>query len=157
MEERSVTHSTFTVERSYSNPRDQVFAAFSEAAEKVRWYAAAGQRQVDEYSLDFRVGGAERLRARMKPGTPFPGAVLFYDNRFEDIVPDERIVMTSTMTFQGKRVSSSLESFQFQATGEGTTLIFTHQGAFFPGADGPEIREAGWRKLLDLLGEALTK
>ena len=29
--------------------------------------------------------------------------------------------------------------------------IFTHQGAFFEGADGPEMREAGWRKLLDQL------
>jgi hypothetical protein len=33
----------------------------------------------------------------------------------------------------------------------GTELILTHQGAFFEGADGPEMREEGWRKLLERL------
>jgi len=157
MQEPSIVHNTFTVERTYPSPRERVFAAFSEASEKVLWYAAGDLRQVDEYSLDFRVGGAEKLRARLKPGTPFPGAVLFYDNRFEDIVPNERIVITSTMTFVDTRVSSSLETFEFLATDEGTNLVFTHQGAFFPGSDGPERREAGWRALLDRLGAALAK
>jgi uncharacterized protein YndB with AHSA1/START domain len=157
MPEPSIVHNTFTVERNYPSPRERVFAAFSEAAEKILWYAAGDLRQVDEYSLDFRVGGAEKLRARLKPGTPFPGAVLFYDNRFEDIVANERIVITSTMTFVDKRVSSSLETFEFLVTEEGTNLIFTHQGAFFPGSDGPERREAGWRALLDRLGAELAK
>jgi hypothetical protein len=39
----------------------------------------------------------------------------------------------------------------------GTDLIFTHQGAFFEGADGPEMREAGWRKLLDRLTEEFSR
>jgi len=34
---------------------------------------------------------------------------------------------------------------------KGTDLIFTEQAAFFEGADGPQIREEGWRKLLDNL------
>jgi hypothetical protein len=34
---------------------------------------------------------------------------------------------------------------------KGTDLIFTEQAAFFEGADGPRIREEGWRKLLDNL------
>lgn len=157
MSEPSTVHNTFTVERSYPAPPERVFAAFAEAAEKVRWYAAGDMRQVEEYALDFRVGGAEKLRARLKPGTPFPGAMLFYDNRFEDIVPNERIVMTSTMTFVDKRVSSSLETFEFLPTDEGTSLVFTHQAAFFPGSDGPDRREAGWRVLLDRLGAEFAK
>lgn len=152
-----IVHNTFTVERSYPTTPERLFTAFAEAAEKVAWYAAGDLRAVEEYSLDFRVGGAERLRARLKPGTPFPGAALFYDNRFEDIVANERIVMTSTMTFMDKRVSSSLETFEFHETNEGTNLVFTHQAAFFPGSDGPERREAGWRTLLDRLGAELAK
>jgi hypothetical protein len=32
----------------------------------------------------------------------------------------------------------------------------THQGAFFEGADGPEMREHGWRTLFDKLAVELT-
>jgi hypothetical protein len=34
-------------------------------------------------------------------------------------------------------------------TEKGTDLIFTHQAVFFEGADGPEMREGGWRRLLE--------
>jgi hypothetical protein len=30
--------------------------------------------------------------------------------------------------------------------------VFTHQAAFFEGADGPQMREAGWHQLLARLG-----
>jgi DNA-binding transcriptional ArsR family regulator len=38
-----------------------------------------------------------------------------------------------------------------------TDLIFTHQGAFFKGADGPEMREAGWRRLLEQVTEEFPR
>jgi len=50
-----------------------------------------------------------------------------------------------------KIFSASLVTFEFLPSETGTDLIVTHQGAFFEGADGPEMREAGWRKLLDRL------
>jgi hypothetical protein len=43
------------------------------------------------------------------------------------------------------------------ATENGTDLIFTEQGAFFEGADGPQIREAGWRQLLEKLASELAR
>jgi uncharacterized protein YndB with AHSA1/START domain len=49
------------------------------------------------------------------------------------------------------------EQVEFLATEKGTDLICTHQGAFFEGADGPQIREAGWRQLLDQLAHELTR
>ena len=157
MREPSVIHSTFTVERSYPKAPERVFAAFADATKKRLWYAEGDHHNVEEYTLDFRVGGAEKLRSRLKEGTPFPGAVIFYDNRFEDIVPNERIVMTSTMTFADKRVSSTLVTIELLETDAGTDMTFTHQGAFFPGSDGPQIREAGWRKILDRLVVELAK
>jgi hypothetical protein len=32
----------------------------------------------------------------------------------------------------------------------------THQAAFFEGADGPAMREDGWRKLLDKLSAGIA-
>ena len=34
--------------------------------------------------------------------------------------------------------------------------VCTHQGAFFENSDGPQMREHGWRALLDKLGQALA-
>jgi uncharacterized protein YndB with AHSA1/START domain len=57
------------------------------------------------------------------------------------------------MSIAEKCISASLATFEFLPTGTGTDLIFTHQGAFFEGADGPEMREEGWRGLLNKLTE----
>jgi uncharacterized protein YndB with AHSA1/START domain len=61
------------------------------------------------------------------------------------------------MTLGDKRISSSLVTFEFLRTDKGTDLICTHQGAFFEGADGPQIREAGWRSLLEQLAQELAR
>jgi len=53
------------------------------------------------------------------------------------------------MIIGGKCISASLVTAEFLPSKTGTDLILTHQGAFFEGADGPEMRESGWRKLLD--------
>jgi uncharacterized protein YndB with AHSA1/START domain len=39
----------------------------------------------------------------------------------------------------------------------GTLLLFTEQGAFFEGADGPKIREDGWRQLFEQLASELAR
>jgi hypothetical protein len=40
---------------------------------------------------------------------------------------------------------------------KGTDLIFTHQAVFFEGADGPQMREGGWRSLFDRLATELVR
>ena len=157
MAEQSVIHSTFVIERSYPKPPERVFAAFADPAKKRRWFAEGESHEVEEFEMDFRVGGAERTRYRFKEGTPFTGVALANEGSFQDIVPNRRVVNASTMTFGEKRISASLVTVEFLATDKGTDLICTHQGAFFEGADGPQIREAGWRQLLDQLANELTR
>lgn len=157
MEEQSVIHSTFVIERSYGKPPERVFSAFADAAQKRRWYAEGESHEVEQFEMDFRVGGAERTRYRFKEGTPFPGVALTNNGSYEDIVPNRRIVTASTMSLGEKRISASLVTVELVATDKGTDLICTHQGAFFEGADGPQIREAGWRKLLDRLSTDLAR
>jgi uncharacterized protein YndB with AHSA1/START domain len=151
MEQQTVIHSTFVIERSYPTTPERVFAAFADPAKKRRWFVESGGHAIEQYDLDFRTGGNEHARFRFKEGTPVSGLTCVNDTSYLDIVPNHRVVATSTMNIAGKCISASLTTFEFLPTDKGTDLIFTHQGAFFEGADGPEMREAGWRKLLDRL------
>jgi uncharacterized protein YndB with AHSA1/START domain len=151
MEKQAVIHGTFVIERSYPAAPERVFAAFADPAKKRRWFVEDEHHQVEHYELDFRVGGTERSHFRLKEGTPFPGVALLNEERFLSIVLNQRIVTASTMTFGDKLISASLITIEFLGAGKGTDLVLTHQGAFFEGADGPQMREDGWRKLLDKL------
>jgi uncharacterized protein YndB with AHSA1/START domain len=152
MNERSVTHSTFVIERSYPTPPQRVFAAFSDPARKRRWFAEGEKAQIESFEMDFRVGGGERSRFRFNDGPACTN-----DTIYQDILPNRRIVFAYTMTLGDHRISSSQATFEFFPTEMGTLLIFTEQGAFFEGADGPKIREEGWRQLLDQLASELAR
>jgi len=129
-----------------------VFAAFSNQETKRRWFAEGEGWEVDEFTLDFRVGGHEVSRYRFKGGSPMGN-----DTIYLDIVPDRRIVFAYTMIVGDKRISVSLATVAIAPSGDGTQLVYTEQGAFFDGADKPAGREAGCRELFEKLGEELRK
>ncbi|MBN9658178.1 MAG: SRPBCC family protein [Acidobacteria bacterium] len=156
MADQPVIHSTFVIERRYSKSPEQVFAAFSDVEKKKRWFAVGEHHDIEAFEMDFRVGGAERLRYRFNEKSPFPGVPLVSEGTYLDIIPNRRIVSASSMAMGEHRFSSSLLTIEVVGVEGGTDLICTHQGAFFERADGPEMREAGWKKLLDNLGQALA-
>lgn len=157
MKERSVIHSTFAIERRYSATPVRVFTAFADPAKKRRWFVEGDHHEIEEYEMNFRVGGKEHARLRFREGTPLQGKTLINDGDYLDIVPNHRIVMASTMTIAEKFVSASLATIEFVPADEETEVILTHQGAFLEGSGGPEMREAGWRKLFERLVGELTR
>jgi uncharacterized protein YndB with AHSA1/START domain len=157
MQQQSVIHNTFVIERSYPKPPEIVFSAFADAARRRRWFAEGDTHEVEEFKMDFRVGGADRLRYRMKEGTPIPGMTITNEGIYQEIVPNRTIVMASAMTLGDKRISAALVTIELLSTETGTDLICTHQGAFFEGSDGPQMREGGWRHLFEKLGKELAR
>lgn len=156
MSQQPVIPSTFVIERHYPHPVPRVFAAFADPELKRRWFAVGENHQVKEFALEFQVGGREKAVYRFNDGTPFSGVLLTNAGSYQDIVVNERVVTASTMSFGDKRISASLVTVEFVAADGGTDLVCTHQSVFFEGAEGPELRQEGWRKLLAQLETELA-
>lgn len=152
MSERSVTHSTFVIERTYDAAPDRVFAAWASADAKSQWFGSPDSNT--NYELDFRVGGRESWRGGQ--GGPTGESTFSYDAIYEDIVENERIVYAYDMHMDDLRISVSLATVEFKAVDGGTRLVFTEQGAFLDGLDQADRREGGTGTLLDQLGKVLA-
>ena len=147
MTDRSVTHSTWSLERTYDARPARVFAAFADKEAKSQWFGGGEELQWD---LDFRVGGREVNIGRTDSGTVFALEAVY-----QDVVPDERIVYSYDMKMNDERISVSLATVQLEAVDGGTRLTFTEQGAYLDGLDTPEQREHGTGELLDALGRSV--
>jgi uncharacterized protein YndB with AHSA1/START domain len=152
MSKRSATHATFVIERTYDAPPARVFHAFADPAAKARWFSGPEEWGPSEHELDFRVGGRE-----ISSGGPPGGPTHRYDARYQDIVPNERIVSTYAMYLDGTRISVSLATVQLEPEGAGTRLTYTEQGVFLDGYDDAGQREHGTRELLGALETALRR
>ncbi|MGI8867515.1 MAG: SRPBCC domain-containing protein [Mycobacteriales bacterium] len=121
----TVTHCTFTLERTFAAPPARVFAAWSDPVARQRWFAGSG-----DYQQEFRVGGTERVQARVDTGE-----VLVFESRFHDIVSDERIMYTSTMMSDGNLSTVSATTVEFAPAEDGTALVITEHGSYLPGME----------------------
>ena len=159
MQEPSVIHNTFVLERSYPKPRTTVFSAFADEVKKRRWYAEGETNEVQQFEMDFRIGGTERHKYKLKPGTPVAGMIITNEGRYLDIVSDSLIVSATTMDLGEKRILVSLVTAEFLETDGGTDLILTHQGVYLSGPNGltPPMIETGWNALLDSLQTHLAR
>ncbi|WP_328616189.1 SRPBCC family protein [Amycolatopsis sp. NBC_00355] len=140
----TVTHSTFTLERTYAATPARVFDAWADPGAKARWYGG------ETHELDFRTGGREVTTGTAPNGTKLEAA-----STYHDIVPDERIVYSTTLTGGDTLATVSTTTIELLADGDGTRLVLTEQDTFLDGAEEPAWREQGTGDWLDKLGEEL--
>ncbi len=155
MEQPKVVHSTFVVERSFAQPPEAVFAAFSDPGKARRWYAEGEGHTLVEFTSDFRVGGTQMLRYKLGPKTPVAGMTIRNQAQFQEIQSNRRIVTSTTMDLEEQRILASLVTVELTATGSGTDLVLTQQGVYFSSGLTPAMIEAGWRGLLESLAREL--
>jgi uncharacterized protein YndB with AHSA1/START domain len=151
MTKRSALHATFVIERNYAASPKRVFAAWAEPTAKARWFVGPDEWEKSDHKLDFRVGGRESVS-----GGPPGGPSHIYNAIYQDIVPDERIVLTYDMHLDKTRISVSLLTLEFILQGKNTKLILTEQDVFLDGFDNVASREKGTRDLLDNLDAFLS-
>jgi uncharacterized protein YndB with AHSA1/START domain len=150
--ERSATHGSFTLERIYDAAPPRVFQAWADPAIKARWFGGIEGWQMLERSIDFRIGGKERLSGRKGSGI-----VSTFDAVYHDIVPDQRIIYCYDMRLDDVHISASLATIELVPAGAGTRLTFTEQAVFLDGYDDSGSRERGTRILLEQLGGELGR
>jgi uncharacterized protein YndB with AHSA1/START domain len=149
MTDRHVLHATFTLQPSYPATPTRVFTAWAAPAAKARWFAGPEA----EHELDFRVGGRETARRAADGNRP----ALTFESVYHDIVPDERIVYSSSLFVGDQLATVSLTTIQFRPVADGTQLVLTEQGTFLDGYEDPDWREEGTSKQLAALAAELTE
>jgi uncharacterized protein YndB with AHSA1/START domain len=79
-----------------------------------------------------------------------------FETLYRDIVPEQRIVYTSTLSAGTDLCTVSLTTVEF-TPGEdgGTRLVLTEQGAYLDGREEPAWREQGTASQLDALATEL--
>ncbi len=144
---KTVQHDVLTVERQFNAQVDRVFTAWADAGALKRWYLPGGDGwQAEVLEHDFQVGGRKHVSFGPQGEEPYEE-----DCRYEDIVKNERIIYTMTVSAAGKRITASLVTVEFSETGQQTNLRVTEQMAILDGGDSSEDRETGWGEVLDKL------
>ncbi|MFI7611178.1 SRPBCC family protein [Nonomuraea terrae] len=142
----TVTHATFTLQRTYPAEPAKVFAAWADPETKARWFAPGGGHE-----LEFRVGGREINRSPAGES----GKPLTFESWYRDIVAGSRIVYTSCLYGGDDLATVSLTTVEFAPADDGTLLTLTEQATFLDGREDPSWRRQGTGDWLDALGAEL--
>jgi uncharacterized protein YndB with AHSA1/START domain len=149
--ERSQTHATFVIERTYPVPVEAVWHALSDSDARDQWFSGGAEFEAREKSHEFRVGGHGS-----EEGQWHGGPQSRFHSTYTDIVELRRIVFTYDMWVDGQHLSTSLTTIALENDGGQTRLTYTEQGVHFDGLDSVEGREEGTRGILDQLGSYLA-
>jgi len=111
--ERSQTHATFVVERSYPVPVSAVWHALSDNDARDQWFGGGPEFDAGDKSHDFRVGGHG-----VEDGQWHGGPRSRFDSTYTDIIDQHRIVFTYDMWVDDRHISTSLTTIVVEPESE---------------------------------------
>ncbi len=130
---------SFKTSRVFDAPKRLVFEAWSKAEHLKQWFPPNGFT-MPRCTLEFRAGGVFSFDFRGPDGVDFP-----CEGRFDEIVPDERIVFTSKL--HGDLVATATVTF---AEVDGKTTLTVEQ-VYSHHDDAVRGAPVGWGQTLDHL------
>jgi uncharacterized protein YndB with AHSA1/START domain len=150
MTQCQIVHSDIRLTRHYTATPAKVFSAWSQAEKLLQWGSPGTDWHAAYEVFDFRVGGRNVCRFG-----PNGGETYKVTDQYEDIVPDQRIVMLSNMMRDENRLFVGLVTLEFRVAGAGCDFAFSELGVFLDGHDRPENHRMGWEHMLDNLEHSL--
>lgn len=148
MTERSAEHATFQIEHVYAAAPEHVYLAWSDPKTKAQWFGPTNSSK--DLQIDFQVDGREQFSMKLPDGRMFG-----YEGRFQEIVPQHRIVYSYTVDIDRTRISASLVTVEIKPHGAGAHLRYTEQAVYLDDGDRPADRKQGADALLENLANAL--
>ena len=137
--ERSQTHATFVIERTYPVPVEAVWHALSDNDARDQWFGGGDRHSTPTRSRTSSASAGTARRTASGTAGRSPGSMSTYT----DIVDLQRIVFTYDMWVDGRHLSTSLTTIALEPDGDQTRLTYTEQGVHFDGLDTVEGREEG--------------
>jgi uncharacterized protein YndB with AHSA1/START domain len=135
---------SLTIRRTYPRPRAEIFRAWTDPQELMKWWAPPGHDSPSA-DIDLRVGGRYRLAIRKLPGgTPF-----YVSGVYREIVIPERLVFTWNWEGGPPSGSGTLVTVEFHNTADGTELVLSHER--FDTEASRDAHAQGWQGVLDKL------
>ena len=143
----TTAHDTVVMQQGFDAGVARVFDAWGDTEALQRWCYPGDEQWLSTLKEnDFRVGG-RKVSSFGPPGDePY-----VEDSRYLDIVPEQRIVLTETISQGDRRISTSQITVEFTDDGSGTSLTITDQIALLDGGDSGEARRSGWSEVLKRL------
>ena len=145
MSDHTVAHGTFVLDRTYPHPIEKVWAAWSDPAQKAKWFGNGDGTPAQIF--EFKPGGRESRH----------GQNFAFDVLYQDIIANSRILYSYDMHMNGQKISVSLAAIEFFPEGTATRMKLTEYGLFLDGLDNIEQRKAGTNMLIGVLGAFLDK
>jgi uncharacterized protein YndB with AHSA1/START domain len=141
------TDRTLHIERTYQAPIDRVFDAWTSETVLRRWFRTEDRYDESEAEVDLRVGGTIRVVMR----DPARAAEYGGEGKYTEIDRPRRLAFT--WLWDGDSTRTLIE-IDFEETGDGTHVRFTHRGLW----DEEAVRghEDGWTKVFNRLGGLLA-